>query len=240
MGIDPTEFSPYAGVYNCTAIDLSIHMVSTPKALIGGTTIDVLGKDAISGNVAIRCRALADPTLYQYFSSPTDQAYRDVEYPFIGDPNDNNIIVDANHFLPDGITPKRDSPMNLGGGRYRGAIEPYHELRGNLDFDEFVNLIDFAIAASRYNGNLNEIKAVADDWLKEEPNDPNGNPKISKATLPALGRCFVDARVRTRGGSDVNPEISGGPGRGSLWWSERRWVEHGGELCLRRVDFYCS
>jgi len=60
-------------------------------------------------------------------------------------------------------------------------------LRGNLDFDEFVNLIDFAIAASIYNGkSLSEVVNVANNWLMEEPNDPNGNPKISKVTVPSI------------------------------------------------------
>jgi len=259
-GVDAN--APYLGVRNCTLssmysdggiIDVPIFFkVATTESKVKGEWV-VLGNDEISGNVLINVSSLSKPADFWIYHSPEGILQEGVATPLVtgniyndwyGQPHvftgENCGIVDANSFVPGTNIPKRDSPMNLGNGRYAGSIPPYHELPGNLDFDEFVSLIDFAIAASRYKGNLSEIKNVADDWLKEEPNDPNGNPKISKATLPALGRCFVDARVRTRGGSDVNPEISGGLGRGSLWWSERRWVEHGGELCLRRVDFYCS
>lgn len=263
-GVDAN--APYVGVRNCTLSDMHSDggIIDVPiyfRETVTGSGIQakkkgewvVLGNDEILGNVLRNVSSLSKPADFWVYHSPEDILQEGVATPLVtgniyndwyGQPHvftgENCGVVDANSFVPGTNIPKRDSSMNLGNGRYAGSIEPYHELPGNLDFDEFVSLIDFAIAASRYKGNLNEIKAVADDWLKEEPNDPNGNPKISKATIPALGRCFVDARVRTRGGSDVNPEISGGLGRGSPWLSERWWVEHGGELCLRRVEFYCS
>jgi len=203
--------SPYVGVRNCTLSDMhsSGGIIDVPiyfRETVTGSGIQakkkgewvVLGNDEISGNVLRNVSSLSLPADFWVYHSPEGILQENVTAPLItgsiyydwyGQPHvftgENCGIVDANSFLPGTNIPKRDSPMNLGGGRYVGSIEPYHELKGNLDFDEFVNLIDFAIAASRYKGNLNEIKAVADDWLREEPNDPNGNPKISKVVAPS-------------------------------------------------------
>ena len=215
QGLSVDANAPYVGVRNCTIsnmypesgiIDVPIYFKQTnPENRHEGYWV-VLGNDEISGNVLRNVSSLSLPADFWVYHSPEDILQENVTAPLItgsiyydwyGQPHvftgENCGIVDANSFVPGTNIPKRDSSMNLGGGRYVGSIEPYHELKGNLDFDEFVNLIDFAIAATRYNGNLSEIKNVADDWLKEEPNDPNGNPKISEVTVPAVGEQFGKA-----------------------------------------------
>jgi len=180
-GLGASENSPWPDVQFCTIRNMSstngaIEIPTFYRDSHGGEWITLY---KIDNTFFDNCYAApTDPNIMIYFESPSHNAYRDVDEPFIGEPNDDNVIVDVNHFLPDGITPKRDSPMNLGSGEYIGAIEPYHELAGNLNFDEFVDFGDYAVAANRYDGNdYTEIVWIADDWLTEEPNDPNGNPK---------------------------------------------------------------
>jgi len=54
-------------------------------------------------------------------------------------------------------------------------IKLFNKVDSNDDLE--VNLIDFAVAANRFNGDLTEVSLVASDWLSEEPTDPLGNPK---------------------------------------------------------------
>ena len=196
-GPGPTENSPYASVKSCTLKNLTSSggVIDVPifyKEKSEGEWT-VLGNDEIKDNVLINCSSLSKPADFWIYHSPEHIAQKDVGESLItgktyydwerlgGNPHifngENCFIADANHFLPDSITPKRDSPMNLGNGNYIGAIKPYHELDGNLNFDEYVDFYDFAVAAKRYNGNLDEIVDITNDWLAIEPNDPNGNPK---------------------------------------------------------------
>jgi hypothetical protein len=168
----------------------------------------MLGNDEINDNIFKNCHALTNPNNYQNFNSPRHNRYWDVNKPFIGDPNDDNLEIDANDFFNGTPYPIMFGRAHLENGKPAGAYplvatieslrhfaERYLSDSNSANWDQrvdtngdlIINLIDFAIVASRYKGKLNEIEAVADDWLMEEPNDPNGNPKISKVTVPALG-----------------------------------------------------
>ena len=192
--LEVNEKSPYAGVTNCSLRNLTSSggVIDVPIFYNeeGDGEWTALGNDEISDNTLINCSSLSKPASFWIYHSPEHIAQKDTGEPLITgeiyyDPwggehtfdGENCFISDANDFLPDGITPKRDSRLNLGGGRYIGAIEPYHELEGNLDFDEVVNGVDFAIVANRYDGDISVIIPVVNNWLAIEPNDPNGNPK---------------------------------------------------------------
>ena len=188
--------SPYASVENCTLSNLNLHL--------GGGVIDVpifcgnlgwiaLGNDEIKDNILINCSSLSKPADFWVYHSPENIAQspstinplitgvtypappHGEEHPYTGE---KCYIYDQNDFVLGTIIPRRDRSLNLGGGRYIGAIEPHHDLPGNLNFDEFVDFRDYVIAANRYKGNLDEIIDVTNDWLVEEPNDSDGNLKL--------------------------------------------------------------
>ena len=186
-GTANTEETPYPSVVNSTLKNItsdsgSIYLpkywdYNLEKFIVKGH------KDQLN-LIIINCHSISDSENWGLFSSFKNIAHLYTEL----DPNNPNeaipyldgtncFIADPNDFLSDGITPRRDSRMNLENGRYIGAIEPHHDLLGNLNFDEVVDFRDFNIAANRYNGNLEEIANVSYDWLVEEPNDPNGDPK---------------------------------------------------------------
>ena len=163
-----TEYSPYAAVYNNTAVDLFTFMIDDPIALIGGSEWVALSSDYMAGNVLIRVPAISNPANWVLYDSPQFNAYLDVTDPYIGDPANDNIIVTSDDFLPDGITPKRDSPMNHGDGYHRGSIPPFTVHEGNLNYDDRVDMNDYDIAAKTSDGDLPSILPIIMDWQNIE------------------------------------------------------------------------
>lgn len=171
VGYPYTNRSPFIGIDHFTG-----------NNVLGDYLIDafvvnseVVGSDFLTNIVIIDSHCIVVEDLLEYMDSPTNLGQLNVTYPYTG--GENCFVAEPNEFLPGTDIPKRDSRFNLGNGNYIGAIQPYHELSGNLNFDEIVDFTDFAVAANRYTGVLQEIANVAADWLSEEPNDPNGNPK---------------------------------------------------------------
>lgn len=170
MSVDAN--TPYAGVVNCTLRNLT-----SPEGIVdipifykedgqGSGEWVALGDCEVSDNFLENCSSLSLPDHFWIYRSLRGIAQKDLAgayllsgetyYDFRGDPHvfegEHCFVADANDFLLDGITPRRDRRLNLGFGTYIGAVEPYHEVAGNLNFDEKVVFLDFAVAASRHEG----------------------------------------------------------------------------------------
>jgi hypothetical protein len=185
-GILPmNEYSPYPGAYDNFVKNLGVWMMDAPKGDITGGSIHILSENSMAGNVVVDCKAISDPCEYYLFQEcPEEFVYLNILRGYYGDPNNNNVDANDSDFMPDRETSRRDSDiMNKGFGKYRGPIEPYHEVEGNINWDgnsqEIVDFRDWAVGADRYSltGDMNDVLPVINDWLVIEPNDPNGNPK---------------------------------------------------------------
>jgi hypothetical protein len=137
------EKSPYPRVESCTVRDLSGWGVDLPSWRVptgttagSGYTKIVLGQNDVNDNVWVNCDALADPTLYTYFSSPKRNRYQDVNQPFIGEPDDDNAVVGADDFYEDTLYPIMFGGAHLGNGNAAGA-HPLVATMGSLEY--FVN-----------------------------------------------------------------------------------------------------
>ncbi len=173
--------SPFTGVVNCT-----LRNITSPEGIVdipvfykedgqGGGEWIALGDYEISGNFLENCSSLSFSDYFWLYHSLRGIAQKDLAgayllsgetyYDFWGNPHvfegENCFVADANDFLLDGITPRRDRRLNLGGGTYIGAVEPYHEVPGNLNFDEKVDFLDFAVAASRHDGGYDAAGVTA-------------------------------------------------------------------------------
>ncbi len=168
-----TENSPWVGVENCTVANLSgPWAIDVPSFRVadgnGGFVTVMLGNDDLNNNVFIDCEAFSDPEQYVSYNSPTQNCYKDVNEPYIGDPNDDNRMVDANDFYQDTLQPTILGRMNFGKGSFAGAYqfvasqgtikrlsevwcsqegEPEYDPKLDLNGDNKINFLDFAVIA---------------------------------------------------------------------------------------------
>lgn len=175
-GPPATEGSPWPGVENCTVSGLSSWGVDLPRYGISSgagdsETIIILGQNDVNNNVWRNCNALADPNLYEFFSSPKRNRYQDVNQPFIGEPDDDNAVVGADDFYEDTLYPIMFGGAHLQNGKAAGAHplvatmgsleyfvnrylttpeSPDWDARADFDGDGVVTLKDFAELANRW------------------------------------------------------------------------------------------
>lgn len=172
------EKSPYPRVESCTVrnlsgwgVDLPTWRVVTDAAAGSEYTKIVLGQNDINDNVWVNCDALADPSLFQYFSSPKRNRYLDVNQPFYGNEEDDNKDVSISDFYENTLYPIMFGGAHLGNGKAAGAhplvavmqsleyfverylsdpSSPNWDPRADFDGDGVVTLKDFAELANKW------------------------------------------------------------------------------------------